>query len=139
MLVAASFVTLTNLTSCADEDPDDLLISGATHFNPPTWIEGKWANDLDSTTYFYQFEENDFVNKIGNATQSFNYLINISQTNISPTERLVLIEQVKSNSRYKFQIKSGAMVYEFDFEKTSDSTMVDNANPTFEFFERFKK
>ena len=137
ILVAASIITLTNFISCSEEDPDDLLISGATHFDPPAWIEGKWANDVDSTTYFYEFGESDFINKVQNTKQSFNYFINLSQTNVSPTERFVLIEEEKSNSRYKFQIKSLSTTLNFDFEKTSDSTMVDNENPVFESYARF--
>ena len=130
LAMAATFV------SCDEDDvSEELIISNATHFNPPAWIQAKWSTDMELDTYLYEFTSDDFIQKILNITQSYNYIINVSAT--VPSEKYTLVEEIKSDTRYKFKLVSNAGSLSFDFEKTGAKTMKDNENPIFT-FEKFE-
>lgn len=139
MFVFATISTFSTLTACTEDETDDYLMSDAIHFNPPGWIQGKWSANLDDNSYFYEFESGDFINKIQNTTQSYNYFINASQMSPSPSERFVLVEEIKTSSRYKFQIKSPSITLSYDFEKLNDTLMIDKNNPVLDSLVKYPK
>ncbi len=126
LAMAATFVSCS-----ADDESEELIISNAKHFNPPTWIQGKWSEEMDTGTYLYEFTLDDFLQKILNITQSYNYIINVSAT--EPSERFTLVEEIKSDTRYKFKLVSNSGSLSYDFVKTGANTMKDNENSVMSF------
>ncbi|HEY4540568.1 MAG TPA: hypothetical protein VIG94_11255 [Faecalibacter sp.] len=125
MFAAALTATFTGVTSCSSDDAEEFSISDQKHFNPPTWIQGKWGNEFDEgNEYLYEFKADNFIIKISNGSQDYNALINLA--NAGGMNTMSVVEEVKTSTRYKFIIKTiGGMDTTHDFQLQSDGSMKD--------------
>jgi len=125
MFAAALTATFTTVTSCGSDDSEEFSISDEKHFNPPTWIQGKWADEFDEgDQYSYEFKADNFIMKAANGSQDFNAYINLA--NASGMRMMSVEEEVKTETRYKFVIKTiGGMDITHDFQLQSNGSMKD--------------
>ena len=134
ILYKLSFVFLLagTFSSCSTY-ADDLLYDevgvenpsvGQHYFNPPTWIQGKWKDDLTRYDYFYDFLRNDFREKLNDSMiKSYNALI-LESLDI-PNQALSVEEIVISDSIYEFKLMSevGSNVH-YHFKKVDNNNMI---------------
>lgn len=121
-LMFAMSIATTFISCSSDDEMDEISISDAKHFSPPTWVQGKWAyqyNDPDE--YVFEFTNDDFLKKIGNMVISNNQQINFM--NLAGANNSV-IESIKTNTRYRFKIIDAAGTgVEYDLQLQADGSM----------------
>lgn len=127
MFATLTIASLTSFVSCSDDDSDELTISDTKHFNPPAWVQGKWAQESFPEMVQHQYTADDYLQVVMNMTQSYNFLINASQINPIAGERMTLVEEIKTDTRYKYQIISQGSTISHDLEKIGPNKMRDNA------------
>ena len=115
-------------TSCTTDYFEEYIISTATYFAPPAWIEGRWAPESNDTVFKYDFTADDFIVNTNNVLQSYNRLINLSR--VVDGDQLFLTEEVATSLQYKFTITAAdGTIMTFDFLKIDENTFVDQSDP----------
>lgn len=120
------------LTSCStftddllyDEVGDDTPGVENHYFNPPSWIQGKWKQEITQHDFYYDFLRHDFREKINDSPFiSYNALINESLD--IPNQAISVDEMVISDSIYEFKIISevGSNVH-YHFKKVDNNKMI---------------
>lgn len=106
-----ALILATSITSCVtveDDFDDDRPDRNANHFNPPSWIQGRWVvqNGFDAVNIIYEFTANDYLEEFPNLgfVKSYNQLINESVS--YPDQRVSVDEKIISTTQYKFSIIS---------------------------------
>lgn len=103
---------------------NDTPIGEETHFNPPSWILGKWKDDDTTTDYYYEFESKNIKEKISDLNIiDYNELINESLD--FPLQALSVEEIVISTTVYEFKIESADGTFNhYRFTKESSDQML---------------
>ena len=105
------------LSAVACSSDDDTSGSSNVSINPPSWIQGSWAEDIDiDSGHRLIFKTNDFC--IKNMSQTICQAEVYSEVNNSSD---VEVTEEKSNNYYNLSINASGSISEYSFSKISET------------------
>jgi hypothetical protein len=106
------------LLSCSTSSDDDNNSSNL--FNPPSWIQGTWSNEIAG----FVFKKNDFCSKVSN----LEICLNESLVAAKKSGASVNVDEDTSESEYKFSYTIQGQTSYYHFIKISN-TKIELVNP----------
>ena len=112
------------IVSCSSDDSSSSSTSGSNSnsFNPPTWIQGVWLNDIGNGTSSigFDFRDDNVCSVTFGSAYCYKGLIELYAD--APNFNTSVYEEI-SASRYYFVFTYGPNEISEEFEKVSDNTI----------------
>jgi len=118
LLLSALFIF-----ACSSDDNDSNTNgSDDNSFNPPTWIQGVWLNDIGGglSSIGFEFRDDDVCNVTFGGNSCYKAIIELYDD--APNWNTNVYEEI-SDSRYYFVFTNGPSEYTHEFEKVSENTI----------------
>jgi hypothetical protein len=110
------------IVACSSDDSGSTSGSNSNSFNPPTWIQGVWLNDIGNGTSSigFDFRDDNVCSVTFGSAYCYKGLIELYAD--VPNINTSVYEEI-SASRYYFVFTYGPNEITGEFEKVSDNTI----------------